>query len=208
VRGLHVFVTPEFRKWGVVPAEWFIDAAMAHLRRRYYVGLLAAAARHGAAHQASQVFQVIVDRQVPGRELGRLRLDFLVSERIERVPVETVNTPTGTMRISSPETTALDLVERAPDAGGLSHVATVLAELAERLDEKRLATAARLYPRAVAARLGHLLEHVAPKFPLDRLEKVVGDVDAPIAFDVRRPRRGPRDERWGLIVNAPIESDA
>lgn len=208
VRGLYVFVPPEFRKWGAVPAEWFVDAAMNHMGRRYYVGLLTAAARHGASHQASQVTQVLVHRQLLRRNFGRVRLQFLVSDKIDRVPVETVNTPTGTMRISSPETTALDLVERAADAGGLGLVATVLGELAEHLDDRRLAKAARQYPQSVAARLGHVLHEVAPKLPLDRLARVVGDVVTPIALDARRPRRGRRDARWGVLVNAPIESDS
>ena len=38
------------------------------------IALLTAAAMHGAAHQAPQTFQVITDKHVPDRELGRNRL--------------------------------------------------------------------------------------------------------------------------------------
>ena len=54
VRGLYVVVPPEYRSWGAVPADWFIDAMMSHLRCSYYVAFLSAAARHGAAHQAEE----------------------------------------------------------------------------------------------------------------------------------------------------------
>ena len=70
-RGLHVAVPPEYRSWGVVPASWFIDAMMQHLGRSYYVGLLTAAAVHGASHQHAQVFQVMVDRQLGDRGIPR-----------------------------------------------------------------------------------------------------------------------------------------
>ena len=43
-RGLYVVIPPEYRSWGVVPADWFIDDLMRHLGRRYYVALLSAAA--------------------------------------------------------------------------------------------------------------------------------------------------------------------
>lgn len=208
VRGLYVFVPAEYRRRGAPPAEWYIDAAMRHLGRSYYVGLLSAAARHGAAHHAAQAMQVVVNRQVPAREVGRSRIEFLVSSRADAVPVEVVNTPTGTMRVSSPETTALDLIERAPDAGGFALVPTVLAELSDRLDAARLARAARHYPSSVVARLGYVLDQVAGKRDWTRLRRRALRRDEPVALDARRPRRGVRDTDWGVIVNVRVESDA
>ena len=50
---------------------------MGHLGRRYYVALLSAAAfLDGAAHQAPQVFQTMVDGRVLDRAIGRVRLRF------------------------------------------------------------------------------------------------------------------------------------
>jgi len=76
------------------------------------------------------------------------------------VPVQNFSTPWGTLLVSSPEATALDLVGYAHHAGGLSQVATVLSELAERIDPEKLAAAARTAPVAWAQRLGYLLEHL------------------------------------------------
>ena len=60
-RGFFVVVPPEYRLLGCLPAEQFVPQLMKHLGLAYYVGLLSAAALHGAAHQASimpQVFAV------------------------------------------------------------------------------------------------------------------------------------------------------
>jgi hypothetical protein len=47
----------EYREAGGPPASWFIDDLMRFLGQPYYVGLLSAAAIHGAAHQQPMVFQ-------------------------------------------------------------------------------------------------------------------------------------------------------
>ena len=208
VRGLYVFVPSEYRSWGVVPADWFVDAAMLHLSRGYYVCLLTAAARHGSSHHASQVFQVMVDRKVASRALGRVRLEFLWSSRVGRVPTLSLNTPTGTMLVGSRETTVLDLADRPGDAGGIDAVATVVSELAEGLDAKRLAEVARLYPRSAVARLGHILDGLHVEGPLERLERLVAKGESPVLLDPRGPRRGPRDVRWSVVVNRRIEVEA
>ena len=67
-RGFYVIVTPEYRRAGSLPPSWFIDDLMTHLRRPYYVGVLSAAALHGAAHQAPHEFQVVTDQSL---QIGR-----------------------------------------------------------------------------------------------------------------------------------------
>ena len=76
------------------------------------------------------------------------------------MPASTINTPRGKLRLSSPETTAFDLVGYPRHAGGLDNVATVLAELAERIDSVELARIAELSPLPWAQRLGYLLDLV------------------------------------------------
>jgi hypothetical protein len=82
--------------------------------------------------------------------------------------------------VSTPEATALDLVGYQHHAGSLSQVATVLAELAERIDAKALAKAATT-PISWAQRLGYLLCLVAATVPiltsrLDLGEREAGNV--------------------------------
>jgi hypothetical protein len=57
-RGFYVVVPLEHAAAGAPPASWFIDDLMRrHLEVPYYVGLLSAAALHGASHQAPRSFR-------------------------------------------------------------------------------------------------------------------------------------------------------
>jgi len=70
-----------------------------------------------------------------------------------------VRTETGTIRVSTPEATALDLLRYLEAAGHLGNVVTVLAELAEKMDAERLADIAKAEGDVYTAqRLGYLLE--------------------------------------------------
>jgi len=210
-RGLHVAVPPEYRVWGVVPAEWFIDPMLAHLGRRYYVSLLTSASMHGAGHQAPHVFQVMVDRQLQSRDLGRVRLQFHVNSLLRRddvdLPVESRTTHTGMMRVASRELTAVDLVAHPDLSGGLDNVATVLVDLAP-LDAGRLASICRQYPRVTARRLGWLLEKLASGLDLAPLLMVAAPAEGEfLPLDQHAEWAGRRDQRWGLIVNTEIQPE-
>jgi predicted transcriptional regulator of viral defense system len=210
-RGLYVAVPPQYRSWGVVPAMWFIDPMMRHLGRNYYVGLLTAAAIHGAAHQSPQVFQVMVDRQLDDRELGRVRLRFHVAARLQtpqHVPTVEVTTQTGTMTVASPELVVVDTVTDPDASGGLDNVATILVELPE-LDVDVLTTVCADASRAVVRRIGWLLERIVGMGELDRLRELAAPHSGdPTPLDVHGPRAGIRDRDWGVIVNADVDEES
>ena len=102
VRGLYVLIPPQYRHAGTVPADWFLDDLCRHLGRNYYLGYLSAAARHGAAHQAAQVTQTVVDRSVIDRTSGP-RLRFYTDARMSIWPVAMATGPTGSLRVATPE---------------------------------------------------------------------------------------------------------
>lgn len=213
-RGAYVPVPPEFRAWGSPPASHFIDPMMHQLGHPYYVGLLSAAEVHGVAHQRPQVFQVLTPARLAERSLGRVRLEFVHATNIEGRPTSTINTPTGTMIVSTPETTALDLVSRPRRAGGISNVATVIAEMLEEglLDGAYLGTAARHYPVAAAQRLGWLAsfltsDGVANTLDLTELSQIARTRRDPTLLVASGPRDGVYDGDWHLLVNADVERD-
>jgi predicted transcriptional regulator of viral defense system len=212
-RGVYVPIPPEYRSWRVVPASHFIDSLMVHLGHEYYVGLLSAAEVHGFAHQRPQVFQVMTPARLRDRSFGRVRLSFISSSDVASRPVVVKNTPTGTMRVSTLEGTALDLVSLPRRGGGLSNVATILGEMVQddALDPARLADLATGYPRAVAQRTGWLIERVAPEVgrspDLELLRAVATIRSTPAPLASYGPHRGPIDERWNVIVNTPVEPD-
>ncbi len=205
-RGFYVIVPPEYRRLGCLPPEQFIPQLMAFLRQEYYAGLLSAAQLHGAAHQRPQVFQVMLKRNRAPLSCGKVRVEFIARKAIARVPALQVNTPRGPLRLSSVEATALDLVGYAERAGGLDTVATVLAELAGRLDPTKLAEAARLAPVPWAQRLGYLLDMVGAGDKTGPLaEWVHGKAREYVTLAPGTPGGKERSKRWRLLVNASVE---
>ncbi|MBM4061741.1 MAG: hypothetical protein FJ265_11700 [Planctomycetes bacterium] len=208
-RGFHVLVPPDYHSLGCLPPEQFVPHLMRHLGEPYYVALLSAAEIHGAAPQRPQVFQVMVKTNRRAITCGQVRVQFVARKDLERTPTVERNTPRGTLRVASPEATALELVGHADHCGGLDHVAAVLADLAESLDPVRLVAAAATCPIAWAQRLGYLLDLVGHRAASDGLAPLVQERAGGLAALVRAgTRRGAsRVDRWRLVVNATVEPD-
>lgn len=208
-RGFYVIVPPEYRAAGMLPPSWFIRDLMAYLGRPYYVGLLSAAALHGAAHQSPQEFQVVTDRPLRPIQVGRIRIQFVKKAGLARTPTLGIKTPTGEIRVSTPEATALDLVRYPEYAGFLSNVATILSELAERLDPRALVRAAEADDElAYAQRLGYLLDRIGRAELIGPLAEWLG-AKAPRVVPLRpdRPIAGaPRASTWRVAVNEEVEA--
>jgi len=207
-RGFFVIVPLEYKSAGAPPPAWFIDQLMHFEGELYYVGLLSAAALHGAAHQQPQEFQVLTTRQMKPATVGRSRIRFLLKKQIKRTETVLYKTETGTMKISTPEATALDLVRYPRHAGGLNNIATVLSELAERIDPKQLVEAARREDDLPSAqRLGFLLEHVGHSEKADPLAKwIKSSRTRTILLRAGGPLdSGSKSARWKVIVNEDIE---
>jgi predicted transcriptional regulator of viral defense system len=208
-RGLFVFVPSEFRSWGVVPADWFVDQMMQHLDREYYVSLLSAAQLHGAAHQRPQVTQIIVDKPIADRDLERVRLRFYASDaEFSKLPIQRRNSKTGTFAVSSPELTVVDLCGRPVLGGGLDNIATIISELHEeqKLTSQGFAKLAALVAAHALKRAGHLVESLTDL----RLDELATEVKTgePTMLDPHGDRRGPVDRRWNVRVNVKVESEA
>jgi hypothetical protein len=88
-------------------------------------------------------------------------------------------------------------------------VATVLAELAEQLDPRKLAAAAATGPMPWAQRLGYLLELAGESGRTDELAAWVRHGArryVPLATPGARTK--VRSRRWRLLVNAKVEVEA
>ena len=191
-RGFFVLAPPEYRRLRCLPPEQFIPHLMNHLGEPYYVALLSAAELHGAAHHRPQRFQVILRKNRRPIECGEARVQFVARHDLERTPVVEQNTPRGKTRVSSPEATALELVGYADQCGGLDNVASVLSDLAESLDARKLVEAAHLCPITWSQRLGYLLELVSQDDLASALADHVRAQAAPLAPLVRQVDEGAR----------------
>lgn len=208
-RDFLVVVPAEYRSAGSPPASWFIDDLMRHLGRRYYVALLTAAALHGAAHQKPVSFQVITDSAERDIEVGRVRIEFHTKSRLDQAAVQRMQTETGSMVVSTPETTAFDLVRYPAAAGYWNNVATVLSELAESLEGGRLAASAKRASRSDVQRLGWLLDLLDERTLADALAAALaGRRLQSTPLNCLRKAAGARlDPRWQVLVNDEVDPD-
>ena len=121
-----------------------------------------------------------------------------------------MNTPTGTMRVSTPEATVLDLVSAPEHGGGLSNIATVIGDLLEdsKLDVAELTRIEDGWPATVVQRTGWLPRphgvDVDTELNLDALAAIAtshGDQ----AKLVPSGGDGRLDHRWNLMGAALLE---
>lgn len=209
-RGFHVIVPPEYRSLGCPPPDHWVPDLLAYLDEPYYAGLLTAAEYHGAAHQRPQAFQVVSPKPRAPLECGRAHVHFVLRANTAVVPTVEVRTPRGLLRVSTPEATALDLIAYPYHAGGIDNAATVLAELAERIDPRRMAdTAALMADAPVCQRLGYILDYVGARAAAEPLRAYVARLPRrPAPLVPSEPVSGlPVDPRWKVVVNAHLDPD-
>ena len=216
--GFYVAVPPQFHSWEAPPPNWYIDDLMRHEGRRYYVGLLKAAELHGATHHAVMEFQVVTDRQLPKIRAGRSFIVFYFRKDMQPVlsAIESRKTDTGSMKISSVELTALDLIRYVHAVGGIDAVATALADLAGKIDGEKLAATAAHFERATIQRLGYLLDHLGQSTAIEPLHKsLFAQPNIPwVKLDpARRKNRiaseefAEKNQRWHVAVQHLPEID-
>ena len=207
----YVIVPLEYATAGAPPASWFVHDLMKAMELPYYVGLLSAAAQHGASHHAPQEFQVVTDRYVRPIVVGRSKIRFFTSKFTTDAATTNIKTSTGTMRVATPETTAVDLVRFSKAAGYLDNVATVIAELSSLLDPKKLLTAVKLVGDVPSAqRLGYILDHVRARKVARPLHDWI-ESHLPTCVPLRSERRaqnGSENRRWHVLVDRPLEVES
>ncbi|MBI5374418.1 MAG: type IV toxin-antitoxin system AbiEi family antitoxin [Candidatus Schekmanbacteria bacterium] len=208
-RGFYVIVSPEYRSAGCIPPEQFIPDLMEYLGEVYYTGLLSAGEYHGAAHHRPQVFQVMVAKRRRPIKCGKMRVEFIFRKNAAKIPTQQRNTRAGILKIATPEATALDLIGYVRHCAGLDNVATVLTELAEKIDADHLLKVAKLSPIAWVQRLGYLLDLIGEQKKAEVLARYI---------KTKQPVRSPLmpnlsikgaklDSRWKIFVNAQVESE-
>lgn len=209
LRGFHVIVPPQHRRLGCRPAEEFLPQLMEHLGEPYYAALLTAGRYHGAGHQVPQVFQVMVARQRRDIQCGKVHIAFTSRQDMVATPVVTRNTVTGTLRLSTREATAVEVVGHPHLCGYLDNVATVLHGLAPSLQARALAAEARRAPAAWVQRLGYLLSELGWARLADSLDPVLAErAHFPVALAPWEDAAGAvRDLRWRVAVNVDVEPE-
>lgn len=212
-KGFYVIVTPEYRRYGVLPPLHFVSALMKYLKRDYYVSLLNAAAYYGAAHQQPQAFLIMTKKPVlhPIKN-NRLKIIFCYKQEWAKEDIVERKTDVGYVNVSSPELTALDLINYNDRCGGFNRVATILQELAESINPDQLAKTAERYNQvATAQRLGYLLEFWLENkeltIPLANYLSTIKSYPILLSPDAQSSVSKKVNNKWKVVPNIEIETD-
>ena len=160
-QGFYAVVLPEYGQKGVVPPIEYIDHLMTYLGKDYYVATLSAAALHGSSHHKPQTFTFVCNQILHRKVKNNIRLEPLLKKCIPHRYVEKKNVRSGTINISTPILTAIDLVLYPLKSGGFGNITTIIAELLESMDMNSLDNDFFSFaPVSAVQRLGYLLDVV------------------------------------------------
>jgi predicted transcriptional regulator of viral defense system len=217
VNGLYVIVPPECRPYGSIPAEELVPIMMKYLHAEYYVALLSAAAYFGATHQKPARFQVISNKRIKhSLEFGQVVIELIYKDSLSYLPTQDFSVSTGYLKVATPELVAIDLFKYPRRAGGISHIATVLSELAESIDASKLIKLAEdINELCQIQRLGYVIEKIDVMDEDKKHRLVTGLADylkntnRPfISLVPNMPKAGcTKCKKWNVIENSDFESD-
>lgn len=217
IKGLYVIVPPEHQSYGSLPAEELIPIMMKYINAEYYVALLSAATFYGAAHQKVFKFQVITNTRITHPlEFGQIKIEVISKKNLSDLPTQNFTVNTGYLKVASPELVAIDLLEYVQRCGGLNHVVTVLSELIESIEIKKLIELAdKINAKYQLQRIGYILENIEIMDDDKKNEIINGLAQylegkmeryVPLASNISGAG-SPRCKKWKIIENIKIESD-
>ena len=212
--GFYVIIPIEYALKGEVPPVFYINQLMEFLKRKYYVGLLDAAAFFGAAHQRAQIFTVITTLPVLRNSIKKgVAINYLIKRNFPENLFRDIKTKAGYVKVSSPELTAIDLIIYQSEVGGLNRVCTVLDELCEKLNFEEIPEHfLKTIPISAIQRLGYLLDKELEQKELAEklLEKVKSEniLFRKTVLKISKTTKGCAfDKKWKIIINEKIEID-
>ena len=209
-QNFYVIVPPEYAAFGTLPPDLFIDSMMKYLEKKYYVGLLSAAALHGAAHQQPTTFFVMSEFPAPRNiSNNKLKIKFFSKQNLIEYGVIQKKTPSGRINVSSPELTAFDLLDNI-NQFGINRIATILMELYEVMLPSKISKMAKLVDnKASIQRLGYILENIVGEVKLSNaLYKIITKVNyTNVALSPLKKKAGKLNDKWKIIINEEIETD-
>jgi predicted transcriptional regulator of viral defense system len=209
-KGFYVIVPPEYQILGCIPGEHFLPYLMDYWGCDYYVGLLSAAAFHGASHQAVQRLQVMINKIKLPISCGKVNIEFITNRHLNETPTQIISTPKSMIKASTPEGTAKDLLEYPHRAGGLNSIYTVIDEMLFRIEPARLSLLAKNNPHIEwKQRLGYILTQLSANKLIDVLKIDLAKKKA-INYIWLIPginNEINRDKTWKIKINTILESD-
>lgn len=211
-KGFYVIMPIEFALKGIIPPIFYIDALMTFLNKQYYISLLNAASFYGASHQRVQTFSVMTESpKLRNTDKTGATILFFSKKDISGKFIAKKKTQSGYVNVSTPELTAIDLIENEKHVGGLNRVCTVLNELVESIDFDNMDESFfSLSPIPVYQRFGYILETILEKDELASKYKAKMPFTSirKIPFKIGKSTKDCKiDKKWKVIINQEIDID-
>jgi predicted transcriptional regulator of viral defense system len=209
-KGFYTLLPAEYSRQGIIPVNMFVDDMMKALGKKYYVGLISAAALHGAGNKQTIETFIITERPaLRNIKNKKLKLNFFIKSEWNTEDINQIKTESGYMSVSSPELTALDLLYYA-ESIGMNTIIIILKNLIDAIKPSNLKKVAKGYSQTAAIqRLGYLLEvELANEKLGDIMYKIVIDkLGVNIPLMPGKEKMGLINSKWKIIRNVEIESD-
>ena len=214
MKGYYLIISPQYKTKGILPPSLYIDGLMKNLNRPYYVGLLNAAAFHGASHQQPQEYFVFTKLPVlrPIRKKGQ-KINFIsISDFNSKFLIE-IKTEMGYLKVANSLLTATDLIQFEKKIGGLNRTSTILEELSEKITPEQInSEIINHVPVSTWQRLGYIWEKVLDQENLaeNLFQKLAKEQKTLFRIPLKTSgtiNKFPTDNRWKIIVNIKIETD-
>ncbi len=209
MKGLYLFplLIPPGGKWGPNP-DWVLAQFMDALGVPYQVTGLWAFHRYGFSEQVPSGMAVYNTKLSGKKIIGNTAYDFIKVDpkRLGSTDLK-VTTDKTSVVFSSPVRTLFDAFY---DWDRFGTTPKVFDWVAERVDDKKLIrnliTATALYGNVgTARRIGYTLSQLGvSKGRLKKLQEIAAVTASFIALDPSKPKRGPIDRTWGLVVNITV----
>ena len=215
-KAYYVIVSPQYQPMGILPASMFIDGLMGFLGRKYYVGLLNAAALNGSSHQQPQEYFVVTEYPVlRTTDKKGIKINYISTRKMPPESLtEKKKTTTGFMTVSKPILTAIDLISYEKRTGGLNRASEVINELSEIIKPKDINEELILFSSVSSLqRIGYIFEVVLGNNVLaERIFKLCQK--AALSFSIIPLKAsGSKDysgmnSKWKIAINTEIDIDS
>ncbi|MGY3443307.1 MULTISPECIES: type IV toxin-antitoxin system AbiEi family antitoxin domain-containing protein [unclassified Bradyrhizobium] len=204
--GRYVLLPAE---WGAEKVEDFDVYVLASATvASGYIGWWAAAGRHGFTTQVPSILHVATERQLAPREIQGTEVRYVKLTAKKFFGWQDMDSFGRTFRISNPEKTIVDCVDRPDLCGGLVELTRIVAAGTHSVSEDALVDCAlRVGSVSTCQRLGYLLDLVAPSYlSKAERERMRGFIPPSARSIVGRDRAHEDDvgyvRDWGLLVHA------
>jgi AbiEi antitoxin C-terminal domain len=126
----HVLIVPtEYQFANVVPIELWLDYFLTSvLKVPYYVGYISAARIHGVCDEPLEITQVVLQQQRRTLSVRDARIIFYQRYN-EHAPTEWHDTANGRIKVSTPETTCIDLLRASSPDRRYQHLDRIIQSL-------------------------------------------------------------------------------